>query len=126
MKNILIVDDEKILVDTMKSLVLGIDKSFKVTGAYDGMSALDLIKVNKTDILITDINMPEMDGLELIRSVQKEHSSIKIIVMSGEGDVYTRAAKAFGAAYILKKPFGKKELKSAIDDVCIIPYEGNN
>ena len=116
-KCILIAEDERRLLYSIKILVETIDDEFEVYSAENGRQALDFINRRDIDLLITDIFMPDMDGLELIREAQQKHPSTKILAMSGGGDHYLRAAKSFGASYILKKPFENCELTSAIHEV---------
>ena len=116
-KKILIADDEQRLLDSMKVVIEGLDDEVEVYSANNGKQALELMKRSDIDLLITDIYMPEMDGLELIREVQRKYSSIKILGMSGAGSHYLGVAKSFGASYVLNKPFGTDELTSTIHKV---------
>ncbi len=101
----------------MKALIEMIDDEFEVYSANNGKQALELINRSDIDLLITDIQMPDMDGLELIREVYEKYPSIKMLAMSGAGSLYLRAAKTFGASYVLNKPFQRSELTSAIHKV---------
>ena len=116
-KRILIAEDEQALLYSMKALIEMIDDEFEVYPANNGRQALELMNGLDIDLLITDIRMPEMDGLELIREVQKKYPSIKILAMSGIGDQYLKAAKSFGASYVFNKPFETDDLTSAINKV---------
>ncbi len=116
-KRILIAEDEQAVLYSMKVLIEQIDDEFEVYSANNGRQALELINGLDIDLLITDIKMPEMDGLELIREVQKKYPSIKILAMSGVGDQYLKAAKSFGASYVFHKPFERDKLTSAINKV---------
>ena len=116
-KRILIVEDEQALLYSMKVLIEQIDDEFEVYSANNGRQALELINGLDIDLLITDIQMPDMDGLELIREVYKKYPSIKMLAMSGAGDHYLKAAKSFGASYVLNKPVEIDELISAIHKV---------
>ncbi len=116
-KDILIVDDEQPLLDSMKVLIEMLDDEFEVYSANNGKQALELIDRSDIDLLITDIIMPDQDGLELIKEVRKKYPSIKILVMSGGGSHNLKIAKFFGASYVLNKPFDVDELTSAIHKV---------
>lgn len=116
-KRILIAEDEQLLLYSMKVLIERMDDEFEVYSANNGRQALELINGLDIDLLITDIQMPEVDGLELIREVQKKYPSIKMLAMSGAGDRYLKAAKSFGASYVLNKPVEMDELTSAIHKV---------
>ena len=116
-KRILIAEDEQALLSSMKLLIEKIDDKFEVYSANNGRQALKLINELDIDLLITDIKMPEMDGLELIREVETKYPSIKIMAMSGVGDQYLKAAKSFGASYVFNKPFDRGKLASIINKV---------
>ena len=116
-KRILIAEDEQAFLNSMKVLIETIDDKFEVYSANNGKQALKLINELDIDLLITDILMPDMDGLELTRDVQKKYPSIKILAMSGGGDHYLEAAELFGASYVLNKPFEVDRLLSAINKV---------
>jgi two-component system response regulator YesN len=113
-KRILMADDEQRLLDSMKVLIDMLDYEVEVYFANNGKQALKLIKRSDIDLLITDIYMPDMDGLELIREVRKKYSSIKILGISGTGNHYLEVAKAFGASYVLNKPFETGKFISTI------------
>ena len=116
-KHILIVEDEQALLDSLKVMIAMLNDEFEVYSANNGRQALELINRSDIDLLITDIFMPDKDGLELIREVQKKDPSIKILVMTGGGSHYLKVAESFGASYALNKPFGMDELRSAIHKV---------
>jgi DNA-binding NarL/FixJ family response regulator len=77
------------------------------------------------DVVITDLLMPERDGLEFITEVRKKFPEVKIIAMSGGGhiarDSYLRIAKNFGAHVLLEKPFSQSGVLGAIEAVLAIP-----
>lgn len=106
MYKVIIADDEYMI---KKSLTVMIDSSpfnFKVVGtAEDGREAMDLIKVFNPDLLVTDIRMPLVDGLELIHQLHEENESTETIVVSGYGEFeYAQKAIRLGAADYLLKP----------------------
>lgn len=116
-KRILIVEDVQAIIDSMKVLIEMVDDEVEVYSANNGRQALELIKEQDIDLLITDIYMPDMDGLELIKEVQKKYPSIKMLAISGVGNHDLEIAKCFGASYVLNKPFQMSELTSAIHKV---------
>lgn len=115
-KNILIVDNEKTFLDSLRIIVKKFDDEFEVYTAYSAKEAMELMSSSDIDLLITDIYMPDRDGLELIKEVRRKNSSPKIIAISGDTR-YLKVAKSFGASYSLEKPFELDELKSIIDKV---------
>jgi two-component system, response regulator YesN len=83
--------------------------------ARDGIEALELIEMHKPDILLTDIRMPEMDGLQLIEQVSTHFPSIKCIIMSGYEDFsYAQKALKLGVTDYLLKPCKKQEIMETV------------
>lgn len=116
--NILLVDDHQMIRDALKFYFSGEDK-YQITGeAKNGKEALAMISNRTFDIVITDINMPEMDGLTFMEAVKKSYSDQKVLVLSMLQDsVYINKMIAFGAnGYILKNA-PKEELFRAIDAI---------
>lgn len=116
MARILIVDDvpgvAKVLCDFLT------DEGHLATAAHDGRSALGVLERERFDLVISDIFMPRVDGLELIREIKSLTPSPAVIAMSGQGYGYiNNAAAAFGAARVLAKPFERDDLLSAVDHV---------
>ncbi len=115
-KKILVVDDSAtmrmLIVMTIKKLLAGIS----VIEAVDGNEAVDKLKANDVDIILTDINMPEMDGNELIKWVRESHSTdIPIIVITTEGDEQVmEERKALGANAYITKPIKGPQLKEVV------------
>lgn len=107
MAHILVVDDERqireILQDALES------EGYKVHIAPDGKRGLKCCRENEYDLIITDIIMPEKEGLELIIEVRRNDPHIKIIAMSGGGYIepgpYLSMADRLGADKVLSKPF---------------------
>ncbi|HDY75891.1 MAG TPA: response regulator, partial [Candidatus Marinimicrobia bacterium] len=107
-KRILIVDDEQALLDSLKRSLRDLGKEFDIYTANDGVKAFKILEKSKIELIITDIFMPDKDGLELIREVRQKYPSIKIITMSGGGNRggvnYLKFAETFGSSYQLNKP----------------------
>lgn len=120
-KRILIVDDEQALLNSMQRDLSKLNNEFDIYTASNGHEASRLIEESKVDLLITDIFMPDKEGIELIRETRQRYPSVKIITMSGGGARggvnYLEFAELFGASYTLNKPFLKDELISAIHSV---------
>ncbi|MFC4301820.1 response regulator [Cohnella boryungensis] len=111
MKKVMIVDDEILIRETIRRCVDWEKEGFLYCGdASDGELALPIIEEQKPDILITDIKMPFMDGLELASIVHKEMPDIKIIVMSGHDEFrYAQAAIRLGVEDYCLKPISASE-----------------
>ncbi|HXI93224.1 MAG TPA: response regulator [Blastocatellia bacterium] len=116
MASILLVDDDEQL-RTMLSVVLR-RAGYEVRVAIDGIEASNFYRSHPTDLIITDLIMPEKEGLEMIRELRKDYPQVKIIAMSGGGRTGTmnclEVARAFGAQQVLEKPFTHQEMLEAI------------
>ena len=123
MRRILIIDDE---ADVREMLKVGFEESgFEVMVASDGNSGLECYNQRPADLVITDILMPERDGLDLIRTLRKQDPSVKIIAISGKGKSgdldFLLEAELFGAARTLAKPFSWEEIFLVAQDVLALP-----
>ena len=104
MTTILVVDDST--VDrTLAAGLLAKDPDLDVIQASDGKSALALIKVSAPDVIITDLQMPEMNGLELIAAVRKSHSHVPVIMMTSKGseEIAVEALQSGASSYVPKR-----------------------
>jgi DNA-binding NtrC family response regulator len=109
MAHILIVDDERHTLDAL-SVILRRERHAVLT-ATSGKEALDHLQEQGVDIILSDVKMPEMDGLALLRQVKSEHPSIVVVMMSGHQDVVAAVeAMKEGAFDYLIKPFGKDDV----------------
>jgi CheY-like chemotaxis protein len=113
MARILLIDDDD-SVRTMLHLTLA-HFGHTVIEARNGKEGLELFQHANADLLITDIMMPEKEGLEVLMELRKKHPPVKIIAISG-GD-YLHMAKLMGAAKVLAKPFSTNVLIEAIDEL---------
>ena len=115
-QRILIIDDDRELAQTISELLL--DEGFAVETACNGRDGIRLQNANPYDLIITDIVMPEEDGLEVIMWVRKTHPNTKLIAISGGGYFdscdYLLMAKELGAKLVLVKPFEIKSLLSGV------------
>jgi len=117
MKKILIIDDEPHILLMLKKML---ERSgYEIELATNGVEGIELFKKIKPDLVITDIIMPEKEGLETIREMKRIKSDLRIIAMSGGGKVsadnYLKIAKIFGASKLIAKPFAVKEMVSAVE-----------
>lgn len=119
MANILVADDQENIRKILKSLLEQFGHT--VTVATNGKEALQAYGANPADILITDILMPDMEGIETIREFRKLDPNVRIIAMSGGGAVeaneYLKMAKLFGAKFTISKPFDVQEILDAVNKV---------
>ena len=119
MFKILIIDDEAPILSMLKKMLER--NGYETELAKNGVDGVELFKKCQPDLVITDIIMPEKEGLETIREMKKIKSDLKIIAMSGGGKVssenYLKIAGIFGASKMLTKPFTVKEMLSAVEEL---------
>ncbi|MDO4261291.1 MAG: response regulator [Eubacteriales bacterium] len=125
MLKVFLVEDEIVMREGIKNNIPWAQEGFEFAGeASDGELAYPLIQKTKPDILITDIRMPFMDGLELSRLVKKELPSIKIIILSGYDEFeYAKEAISIGITDYLVKPVSGAQLLEAVRKVARIVEE---
>ncbi len=120
MKHILIVDDDITIRKTLCA-ALSSEPDWKISSASNGAEALALIKTDKPDLVVTDIIMPDEDGIYLLGKLHKEFPEIKSIAMSGGGRIkpeeYLYMADGFGAVKTFSKPFRILELIAAVKEI---------
>jgi two-component system response regulator (stage 0 sporulation protein F) len=119
MATILLVDDDDPLRTVLR---INLTKwGHRVVEARNGKLALALVQQEVPDMVVTDLVMPEMEGLEFIRELRRTRPEVKIIAMSGGGRLsatgYLKMAKAMGARQVLAKPFAIEELKLGIESM---------
>lgn len=115
--NVYFVEDEYMLREYVKSNAIWKDGPYTLCGdASNGEDAWEDIQTMNLDILVTDIKMPFMDGLELSRLVRANRSEIKIIILSGYDDfAYAKQALSLGASDYLLKPLKPEDLRKTLD-----------
>jgi CheY-like chemotaxis protein len=117
---LLVEDDEAVREILRKALV---SAGYDVEEASDGAIALAAYYRQPPDLVITDLVMPEKDGLETIRELRRVNPAVKIIAMSGggrtlgPGQLYLESARLFGALKILAKPFTSSALLKAVSEL---------
>ena len=112
MKKILVVDDEKPISDIIKFNM--VKEGYEVVTAFDGREALEMFEAERPDILILDLMLPEMDGLEVARTIRKT-SNVPIIVLSAKDSEFDKViGLEFGADDYMTKPFSNRELQARV------------
>lgn len=99
---LLFVDDEKNIIDDLEE-IFGYTGKYDFLGANSGQMALELLEAHKIDLVITDIKMPEMDGLQLATQVRQKHSGVKIIFITAVEELIGRAVKV-NPVDVVEKP----------------------
>lgn len=113
---ILLVEDEKQLSDVIAK---GLRKSsYVVEQAYDGEEALELLYINSYNLVVLDLNLPKIDGLEVLKEIRKEDNEIKVIILSARNQTEDKVkGLQLGANDYLEKPFDFPELVARIDNL---------
>ena len=118
-RSILVVDDEEELRDIVGRVLR--DAGHRVTTAADGKEAIVTMANEEFDLVLTDVIMPEKDGMQVISEARRKYPRVKIVAMSGGGhiprDQYLKIATGLGAHAILEKPFSNRELMETVTAV---------
>ena len=118
MIKVMIADDQELIRESL-GIVLGANADMEVTGMVgDGHQVLEMIKKDKPDVILMDIRMPGMDGVECTRQVKEKYPDIFIIVLTTfDDDEYVYGALKYGASGYLLKGISMKDLAEAIRTV---------
>ncbi len=120
-KSILIVDDDEAIRNFLKFILE--KNGFKTLMAENGNEALEQFNNNQVDLVITDIVMPEKEGLEFIYELRNNDTNLKIIAISGGGkhipDYYLALANEFGVNASIKKPFTEDDILQVINNLLV-------
>ncbi len=116
MYRVILVDDERLIVRGLSSVVPWAEYGCEIAGtAYDGKSGLEMIRTLRPDIVLTDIRMPNMDGLTMLAALRSEFPEIQTTVLTAYRDFeYARQAITLGVCRYLLKPSNLDELKEAV------------
>lgn len=119
MIRLLIADDEKIIRETLSTIIdwknLGVEV---VAVCKDGLEAYDAIIDEYPDIVLTDIRMPKLSGLELIHKITENHDNIHFIILSGYDEFsYAKEAMLYGIKHYILKPCNEIEIINAVQDL---------
>jgi len=117
--HILIIDDDDDVRMNLREMLE--NEGYRVADASDGKKGMRLFRKSPADLVITDIFMPEQEGLETVKELRKDFPTVKIIVISGRGrldpEPYLEIAERFGADKTLAKPFRREDLLRAVDEL---------
>ncbi len=113
--SLLVVDDELLIRDLLYDFFS--DQGWTIAVAENGEKALDILKSRKIDLILSDIKMPEMDGLELTARVHEQYPQIPVVLMTGYPSVDTAvAALRHKAVDYIVKPFNIHQLYKKLDE----------
>ncbi len=113
MAKILVVDDEQAIRDVLKRF-LELEGN-EVVLAGDGLEALAILNDTAVDLALVDIIMPTVDGLTLMRRMQQDHPSVRIVVMSAYDEVLDLPARELGVVLTIRKPFTLQGVKEVVE-----------
>lgn len=119
MYKLIIVEDEEIVRSGLKNGTDWDSLGFQVVGtASNGIEALELIENQMPNVVLTDIRMPDMDGIELMKIIRQRHSDVEIVILSGYNDFeYARNAIKYGAYEYLTKPVDDNEFQRVFQEI---------
>ncbi|WP_248929254.1 response regulator transcription factor [Paenibacillus hamazuiensis] len=119
MIRILLVEDEEVIREGISSLIRQVSPHFTVVKeAAHGREALDYLSRNVVDVVITDIRMREMNGLQLLEKIREKYEDMPLLIISGYSDFsYAQKALQFGVSDYLLKPIDRKQLVCALDKI---------
>ncbi len=117
MARVLVIDDDELTRTLLKRMLTG--EGHEVEEALDGAEGLRLFGERPPDVVLTDINMPGLDGHDVIEAIRMQHPDVPIIAISGGGPVGKEElllkASALGADQIIMKPFEFRQLVGAVE-----------
>ncbi len=113
---ILVVDDEEGLRDALSKIFE--DEGYTVCCAEDGEQALEMLQRTHIDLILTDMRMPGMSGIDLLKKVREVHENLGVIILTGYGEIESYIeAMSFGAMEYVSKPFKVNELKFIVNKI---------
>ena len=114
-KKVLVIDDELDLL----SLLMGVltDEGYQAFSAANGAEGVRLNELENPDLIILDLRMPEMDGIETLRNIRKQDDKVKVVILTGYGSPDTiRDAADLNVSEYLSKPFDNEQLLRVISE----------
>jgi CheY-like chemotaxis protein len=118
---ILVIDDDPAMRDMIQRIL--VSANFDVVEAANGVAGLSLFRQHKPALVITDILMPDMDGIEALREMRRLDPQTRVIAISGGGRTkyknFLEIAQEFGAGEVLAKPFRREQLLAAVSRMLV-------
>jgi len=116
MAKVLVVDDTEDIRVAISDVLL--EAGFEVVGAADGIEALAVLERDKISLVVSDVNMPRMDGFELVRAIKRRYSRMPVIMASSaDGQTVRMGAFSFGADDYFVKPFDSEKFIRRVYDL---------
>lgn len=124
----MVVEDEQVIREGIKVLLEEVIMGYEVLWeAANGQRALEILNIEIPELIITDIRMPKMDGIDFITLLREKYKEVPVIVVSGYDDfIYVRDALRLGVKDYLLKPINRKELTSILETISIDKEKDNN
>lgn len=122
MTRILIVDDEPALVELVRSYL--VRESYEVLTAFDGRAALTSVRTAAPDLIVLDVMLPELDGIEVCRQTRQVSDAYILMLTARAEEVDTLIGLSVGADDSLTKPFSPRELVARVKALLRRPYQG--
>jgi two-component system chemotaxis response regulator CheY len=119
MPHVLVVDDQKLMREVIRE-ILGELESLEIDEAADGETALTKMKSTPYDLVISDWNMPRMDGIALLQAIRSTESlkSVPVIMLTGQSErEHVLQAKQFGVSGFVRKPFNPPDLLATVSRI---------
>jgi two-component system nitrogen regulation response regulator NtrX len=114
-ERILIVDDEKNIVSSLTGILS--DEGYEVSMTDDGVEALEIIQKDPPDLVLLDIWLPGMDGIEVLKTLKTYNPGVKVLIMSGHGTIDTAVkATKLGAQDFIEKPFSLDRITESVEN----------
>ncbi len=118
MKQILFVDDEELILNGLRRMLRPLRNEWEMTFVEGGQKALEWLENNTCDVIVSDMRMPGMDGVELLGEVRQRHSRVIRIALSGHSEMEMLLESVRATHQFLDKPCDAETLKSTIDRAC--------
>lgn len=119
MPTVLLIDDEKSILEVMRNSLA--KAGYTVLSAGDGKEGLELLRSESVDAVVTDIIMPEKEGIETIIEIRREWQDLPILAISGGGRTrqmhFLEMSRNFGADRVLQKPFKPSDMITELNDL---------
>jgi DNA-binding NtrC family response regulator len=117
MHSVLLIEDDESLREFLRVTLVG--AGYAVAEAINGRQGVKAFRKSPTDLVVTDVYMPERDGLEVIEALRRSHPRVKVLAISGASGTmgYFSLAQSLGAVAVLQKPFGSSAFLKLVEQL---------